>query len=199
MRWINDPPCCHMNLELSDPAAGKLLLTGPATSDRVEGGVLGAFGAVFSSMALPFLRAPIPAPLKLMPLAFGLVGSGLGAFGLAVATGKISASFERGKGARVRWTLGPMRERELFIPAKEIKGFEISCISNHSENSRGRISVQILYRLNLVTSTGRAVPFETFQLETQAKMRQEQVEAVLRPAPRKAPRPARKKKSQPRG
>ncbi len=198
MKWINDPPCCHMNLELSDPAAGKLLLAGPAASDRVEGGVLGAVGAVFSSVALPFLRAPIPAPLKLMPLAFGLVGSGLGAFGLAVATGKISASFERAKGARFRWTLGPMRERELFIPAKEIKGFEIARVTDHSENSRGRISVQIIYRLNLVTNTGRAVPFETFQLETQAKLRQEQIEAVLRPVPRRAPKPARTKKSRPR-
>ena len=151
MEWINEPPCYTMKLELSDLAAGKLELSGPAGSERLAGGVIAAVGATFSTTALTFLRAPIPMPFKLVPLAIGLVGGGLGALGAASATGDASVLFERGKGVRFRWRLMPLRQRELFIPAKDIAGLEILRSEYHSKDSHGFSSTSYRYRLIVVT------------------------------------------------
>jgi hypothetical protein len=188
MEWINEPPCNAMTLKLSDPAGGKLELIGPATSARMGGGVVAAMGATFSSVALPFLRLPIPAPFKLMPLAFGVIGGGMGALGLAFATANASVLFERGKGVRFRWKLATRRERELFIPAKDIAAIDISRSEHDVKDSSGFSSTtHYHYRLHVVTTEGKAVQFESFSLQTQARIRKEQIEAVLRPT-----RPARK-------
>jgi hypothetical protein len=188
MKWFNDPPCYGMAVKLSDSAAGKLELIGPATSERVKGGVMAAMGATFGSFALPFFRAPFPAPFKLIPLAFTLIGGGLGTLGVAVATSEVSALFERGKGARFRWKIGPLRPRELFVPAKDIAGFEVSRRVHHSQDHNGFSSTDVTYELHLVTKAGKAVAFESFALGAQAKLRLEQVEALMSPAKPKAPR-----------
>jgi hypothetical protein len=188
MEWFNDPPCYGMAVKASDPAAGKLELIGPATSERVKGGVMAAMGATFGTFALPFFRAPFPAPFKLIPLAFTLIGGGLGTLGMAVATSEASALFERGKGVRFRWKFGPMRPRELFIPTKDISGFEISRSEHHSQERNGFSSTHVTYELHLVTKTGKAVAFESFPLQAQAQLRKEQVEAMMRPVKTKAPR-----------
>lgn len=188
MEWFNDPPCFGMAPKVSDPAAGKLELIGPATSERVKGGFMAAMGATFGTFALPFFRAPFPAPFKLIPLAFTLVGGGLGTLGMALATAESSALFERGKGIRFRWKFGPMRPRELFIPAKDISGFEVSSSEHHSQDRNGFSTTRITYELHVVTKAGKAVAFESFPLHAQAKLRQEQVETVMRPARAKAPR-----------
>lgn len=120
MEWLNDPPCYGMTVKLSDLAAGQLELIGPATSERVKGGVMAAMGATFGTFALPFFRAPLPAPAKLIPLAFTLIGGGLGTLGVAVATSKASALFERGKGAWFRWKIeAVMRPAKAKAPRKK--------------------------------------------------------------------------------
>jgi hypothetical protein len=188
MEWINDPPCYGMAVKQSDSVAGKLELIGPATAERVKGGVMAAMGAAFGTFALPFLRAPFPAPFKLIPLAFTVIGGGLGTLGVAVATSEASASFGRGKGARFRWKIGPLRARELFVPEKDIAGFEVSRSEHHSQDRNGFSTTHVSYELHLVTKAGKAVAFESFRLHAQAQLRREQVEAVLRPAKPKAPR-----------
>ncbi len=188
MEWFNDPPCYGMAPKVTDLAAGKLELIGPVTSTRVKGGVMAAMGATFGTFALPFFRAPFPLPFKIVPLAFTLIGGGIGTLGVALATAESSALFERGKGIRFRWKLGPMRRRELFIPEKDIAGFEVSHSVHHSENRNGFSSTHVTYELHVVTKAGKAVAFESFPLQAQAKLRQEQVEAVMRPAQAKAPR-----------
>jgi hypothetical protein len=186
MEWINEPPCHSMKLELSDPVAGKLELSGPGRSERMMGGAVAAIGATFATTALRFLRTPIPVPMpfKLVPLAIGLVGSGVGAAGMAAATGTISVLFERGKGVTFRWRLLPLRARELFIPADEIAALDISRTVHSSRDSSGFSTEHFRYQLNVVRKTGQAVPFESFGLHTQARLRKEQIEAVMRPRSR---------------
>jgi hypothetical protein len=185
MEWINEPPSYAMTLKLSDPAGGKLELVGPATSERVKGGIIAAVGATFSTAALPFFRAPFPAPIpwpfKLVPLAVGLVGGGIGALGVAIATGEASVLFERKKGVRFRWKLGPLPQRELFVPAKEIAEIELSRTVRHSEDRHGFSTTSVHYQLHVVTTSGKAVAFESFPLQAQAKLRQTQIERVMRP------------------
>jgi hypothetical protein len=188
MEWINELPCSAMTLKLSDPAGGKLELIGPGASSRVGGGVMAAMGATFSSAALPFLRAPIPAPFKLVPLAFGLIGGGVGALGLALATANTSVLFERDKGVRFRWKVAAMRQRELFIPAKDIAGIDISRGEHPAKDSDGFTTTRYHYALHVVTKEGKAVAFESFSLQTQARLRKEQIEAVLSPVQRKRKR-----------
>lgn len=192
MQWLNDPPCNEMKLELFDPGAGRLELSGPTTSERVNAGVVAALGATFTSATLPFLRAPIPMPFKLVPAVFGLVGTGLGALGLANATGQASVSFERGKGVRFRWKLGPMRPRELLIPTQDIADFELTFTEQRDTNSRGfSTGTSYTYFLNLVTKAGKAIAVEHFPLRAQAQLRKEQAERVLglgRHEPKSPPR-----------
>src|SRR3712207_1848250 len=114
MEWLDEPPCTSLTLQHSDLDSGKLELTGPAASTRAVGGFMTAFGTVFASGALPFLRAPIPMPFKLIPLVFGGVGGGIAALGAAAATSKCSVLVERDKGVRFRWKFGPLRQREEF-------------------------------------------------------------------------------------
>lgn len=180
MEWLDEPPCTGMNVQVSD--AKKLELSGPAASTRMKGGFMAAIGAVFGSGALPFLRAPIPLPFKVVPLLVGAVGSGIGALGVAAATAKTSVLFERDKGVRFRWKVGPMRQREIFIPVKEIAAFEVSrrvhSVSSDKHGFGG--STFTTYRLNVVTKAGKALGVEEFGLQTQAKLRQDAIEAVLR-------------------
>lgn len=191
MQWINEPPCHAMTLKLSDPAAGKLELIGPASSARVGGGLMAAMGATMGSMALPFLRLPFPAPFKLIPLTIGLVGGGMGTLGLAFATANASVLFERGKGVRFRWKLATRPQKELFIPVKDIAGVDISRGEHPVKDSSGFHSTAYHYGLHVVTTEGKAVQFEAFSLQTQAQLRKQQIEAVLRPLEGKN-KPARK-------
>ncbi|MFL5345910.1 MAG: hypothetical protein ACJ8AT_14060 [Hyalangium sp.] len=196
MEWINEPPCHAMTLKLSDPTTGKLELIGPAPSARVGGGLVAAMGATFGSVALPFLRLPFPAPFKLIPLTLGLVGGGMGAAGLAFATANASVLFERGKGVRFRWKLATRPQKELFIPVKDIAGIDISRGEHAVKDSSGFTSTRYHYGLHVVTTEGKAVQFESFSLQTQARLRKEQIEAVLRPVEverKRGNKPARKK------
>jgi hypothetical protein len=113
----------------------------------------------------------------------------MGALGMAVATGESSVLFERGKGVRFRWTLRPLRPRELFIPVKDISQLEISRVESSSNDGHGARSTRVHYELHVVTQEGKAVALESFSLQAQAKLRQAQIEAVLRlPAKVRAPR-----------
>lgn len=200
MQWINEPPCHSMNLEQSDLVAGKLALSGPGRSERMAGGFVAAVGATFATTAMRFLRTPIPVPMpfKLIPVAIGLVGSGVGAAGAAAATGSISVLFERGKGVTFRWRILPLRARELFIPADEIAALDISRTVHTSKDSVGFSTEHFRYQLNVVRKTGEAVPFESFGLHTQARLRKEQIEAVMRPVePPVESKPTRTRKKAP--
>jgi hypothetical protein len=181
MEWLDEPPCTALTLQRSDLDAGKLELSGPAPASRMVGGFMTAFGAAFASGVIPFLRAPIPMPFKLVPLVVGGVGGGIAALGAAAATAKVSVLVERDKGVRFRWKFGPLRQREEFIPVEEIAALEVSH-SVHTVNSDKHGfggSTVMTYRLNLVTRAGKALGLESFGLHTQAKLRQEAIEAVL--------------------
>lgn len=197
MQWLDEPPCTALDLQLSEPDNGKLELSGPTASSRVVGGFMTAFGAVFASGALPFLRAPIPMPFKLIPLVFGGVGSGLAALGAAAATAKVSVTIERAKGVRFRWKFGPLGQREAFFPVEQIEALEVSSSSRGVGSDKHGFSTSTVttYRLNLVTREGKAVGLEEFGLQTQAKLRKEAVEAVLglgQPVRKEKPRVPRK-------
>lgn len=198
MQWINEPPAYAMKLKRSDPEGGTLELTGPAASARVKGGIMAAVGATFTTAALPFFRnpfpvpIPIPLPLKLIPLAVSLVGGGVGALGIALATGQSSVLFKRSKGVRFRWKLGMMRPRELFVPAQDIAQVELSRHEHHTRDKHGFSDTTVHYQLHVVTTAGKAIAFESFSLHAQAKIRQQQIEDVLRPAsqPPRASKPS---------
>lgn len=182
MEWLDEPPCTALKLEVSDLEAGKLELSGPAASTRMVGGFMTAFGTVFASGALPFLRAPLPMPFKLIPLVFGGVGGGIAALGASAATAKVSVLAERDKGVRFRWKFGPLRQREEFIPVGDIAALEVSHSVHVRSDKHGFNSSSDTvktYRLNLVTRAGKALGIEAFGLRTQAKLRQEALEAVL--------------------
>jgi hypothetical protein len=196
MEWLDEPPCTALKLEVSDLDAGKLELSGPVASQRMVGGFMTAFGAAFASGVIPFLRAPIPMPFKLIPLALGGVGGGIAALGAATATAKVSVLVARDKGVRFRWKFGPLRQREEFIPVKDIVALEVSHSTHVRSDKHGfGHDTVTTYRLNLVTRAGKALGIEAFGLRTQAKLRQEQIEAVLglgEAKPKEKPRRARK-------
>ena len=67
------------------------------------------------------------------------------------------------------------------VPAKDIAAFEVTRSVHQSQDRNGFSSSHVTYELHLVTKTGKAVGFESFALGAQAKLRQEQVEALMRP------------------
>jgi hypothetical protein len=185
MEWLERPPCTEMSVKISAPRAGRLELTGPSKSARVKSGTLAAFGATFGAFALPFLRAPVPAPFKVIPALFGAVGAGLTALGAAAASMEISVLFERGKGVRFRWKYPVLEQREIFVPMAEIADFEVvrteqTIRTDSDRRFGGSGSTIVRYELVLVTKAGKALGIEEFSLNTQAKLRQEQIEEVLR-------------------
>ena len=176
MRWFDSPPCTRLDLTFTSD--DRLALSGPSADARVMGGATAAFGGVFAGMSLRFLRLPIPAPLKLIPLAFAAVGGGLGALGAASAFSSCKVEAKRGDGLTFRWKLPLREERSLRLHPGELEGFEVT---EHEQRQSGD-SVAREYRVVAVTKVGWAVEVESFGTRTQAQLRKEAFKKILLPA-----------------
>ena len=188
--FFTKPPCNQLKVKSSGPRV--LELEGPVLSQRVAGGVVAAFGAGFAAFALGFLKAPFPAPFKVIPLALGAAGTGMSAMGIFGAISEQSVRVDAGRGVTFRWKPGPLQPRELVVKAADIAAFEVvHQVERHSTHDGSMDSTTDFYRLSLVTRDGQDLPVERFGTRTQAALRKEQMEHLLKPK-------AAKKKSRPR-
>ena len=169
MRWFATPPCPRMDLAQSTKTL--IRLTGPSTAARISGGATAAFGGVFAAMSLRFLRLPIPAPFKLIPLALTAIGAGAAAAGASTALASCSVEAKRGAGLTFRWKLPGLEERSLTLRTKELESFEVTTHEHHRSNDYGPDDVVTEYRLVAITRDGRAFPFESHGTRTQANLR----------------------------
>lgn len=178
MRWLDTPPWPKLDVKRRE--ADVLLLTGPSVGARVAGGATAAFGTAFASFGARFLRLPVPAPFKLIPLAFTAVGAGVAAAGAATALASCSVEARRGVGLTFRWKLPAREERVLTLRPDELEGLEITAHVHRTESETGPDHVSTEYRLVAVTRDGRAFPFETFGTRLQANLRKEALEPLLK-------------------
>lgn len=174
MRWLDTPPHPLLDVKLSTP--DRLLLTGPGAAERLAGGATAAFGGVFASVGAGFLRLPVPAPFKLIPLAFTAIGAGVAALGATSALASCSVEVQRGEGLTLRWKIPTRPERVLRLAVSELEGFEITTHTQRGGENSDMVSVE--YRLVAITRDGRAFPFERFTTHTQAELRKRLVEAL---------------------
>jgi hypothetical protein len=173
-----------MELKYADVAAGRMQLS-LHVSERIGSGLIAAFGGGFATVAMSFLRAPVPAPFKIVPLAFLFVGAGLGTFGALGAMAEFVIEVERGRGVTFRWRRG-RRRREAHVADSEIETF---AVTPHAVHRGAAFSnevpltnqdwVEFQYRLVLVTKSGEAYPVDNFNLPRQALIRQRLIEDVL--------------------
>jgi hypothetical protein len=166
-------------MDLAQSTKTTLTLTGPSTAARLAGGASAAFGGVFAAMSLRFLRLPIPAPFKLIPLAFTAIGAGVAAVGTSTALSSCSVEAKRGAGLTFRWKLPGLEERSLTLPSRELESFEVTTHEHHRSNDYGPDDVVTEYRLVALTRDGRALPFESHGTKTQANLRKVALEKVL--------------------
>ena len=177
MRWFDSPPCPRMDVTHSTETA--LTLSGPSTATRVVGGATAAFGGVFATMGLRFLRLPIPGPFKLIPLAFTAIGAGVVAVGTSTAFSSCSVEAKRGTGLTLRWKLPGLEERLLELRSQELEAFEVTAHEHHHSNDHGPDDVVTEYRLVAITKDGRAFPFESHGTRAQANLRKVAFEKIL--------------------
>ena len=180
--WFNKPPCNPLNVKSSGPRT--LELEGPVLAQKVAGGVAAAFGAGFAAVAFSFLKAPFPAPFKLIPLAMGAVGTGLSAAGAFGVISRQSVRVDAGRGVTFRWKPGPLEPRELVVKAADVAALEVvHQVERHSAHDGSMDSTSDVYRLSLVTRDGRELPIERFGTRTQATLRKAQIEHLLAAKP----------------
>ena len=177
MRWFDSPPCPRMDVTLSTD--DRITLTGPGTAQKVAGGATAAFGGVFATVGAGFLRLPIPAPFKLIPLAFTAIGAGVAALGASAALSKCSVEAKRGEGLTIRWKIPAREERSLRLPTNELEAFEVTDHAHNHSDDLGGSSTVMEYRLVAITKDGRAFAFESFGTRTQARLRREAFEKLL--------------------
>ncbi len=178
MRWFDSPPCPRMDVTLNTDE--HIALTGPGTAQKVAGGATAAFGGVFAAVGAGFLRLPIPAPFKLIPLAFTAIGSGVAALGASAALAKCSVDAKRGEGLTLRWKIPAREEKSLRLKPQQLEAFEVTDHAHTSSDEYGGGRSTVMeYRLVAITRDGRAFEIESFGTRTQARLRKEAFEKVL--------------------
>ncbi len=176
MRWFDAPPCTQLDVKETSP--GRLFCTGPSAGTRVAGGATAAFGSVFAGVGLRFLRLPIPAPFKLIPLAFAAIGGGVAALGATAAFSSCSLEVTRAA-LTLKWKVPGLGEHSLVLAAADVEGFEVTTHARASSSDFGDRHEVVEYRLVAVTKNGRALPFESFGTRTQAELRRRTVTLLL--------------------
>ncbi len=178
MRWFDSPPCHRMDVKESSDQ--RLLVTGPGTGARVVGGATAAFGTVFASMGLRFLRLPVPGPFKLVPLLFAAAGGGVAALGATTAFSSCSVEGTPGR-LLVKWKMPGLSERSLEIVGKDVAAFEVTTHSHRVGSSEfGPDQREYEYRLVVVSRDGKAVELESFGTKAQAELRRTELARVVR-------------------
>ena len=178
MNWLDTPPCGRMDVKTNTD--GLLVLEGPSAMTRVTGAGAAAFGTTFASIALTVARLPIPGPFRIIPIAFTAIGGGMAALGLGTAVAKCSVRIDR-TGIEQRWRWGPMAEKTKTIAPADIRAIEIQSQVHSGTDGFGDTSTSVSYRVMVVTNDGAAHGLEEFGLSTQATMRKEQIERLLKP------------------
>jgi len=176
MKWIDAPPCGRMDVKTSSESL--LELEGPSMLTRAVGVGTAAFGATFASVALPFLRLPVPMPFKLIPVAFGVLGGSMAALGLGTAVSKHWVRVTP-EGISLRWRWGPLKERALQLDAAQLAALEVQSVVKTGTDDQGYSHTSVTYRLQAVTRDGKAHAIEEFSLSAQAVLRKQQVERIL--------------------
>lgn len=176
MNWIDSPPCARMDMTTSSPELVKLV--GPTKGSKVMGGATAAFGGLFATIGAGFLRAPVPLPFKLIPLAFTAIGAGVVAVGTSAALAECSVEAKRGRGLTFRWKLPLRDERTLEISEREIEAFEVTDHAHTHDDDFGRTTT-MQYRVVVVTKAGKAIELESHGTRTQARLRQEAFQRVF--------------------
>jgi hypothetical protein len=178
MQWLNEFPCLPLECRLDDDAKGVLELVGPRAAERVGSGVQAAFGAGFASIALGAARW-IPGPLRLLPLGMAALGGLVAGSGVVGMSGQVLLRAERGRGVTLRWGSGPLPEREQHLAVDDIAAWEVvRRLRQHTQSEYSTWS-EVFYALALVTRDGRSRWVERFDTETQARLRQAQLERTL--------------------
>ena len=167
-------------MDLKFTSDDRLELTGPGAGARVMGGVTAAFGGVFATMSLRFLRLPIPLPFKLIPLAFTAIGGSVAAAGATAALSSCSIEARRGDGLTLRWKVPLREERSLRLHPEELQDFEVTEHAQHSNND-GFERVTMEFRVVAIMKAGGAVEVEAFGTRTQAQLRVAALKKILMP------------------
>ncbi|MHB8872179.1 MAG: hypothetical protein ACYC8T_00690 [Myxococcaceae bacterium] len=190
--WFASPPCNQMEVKVLNPT--RLELHGPAVGQKIAGGIAAAFGASIAAFAAGFLKAPSPAPFKIIPLVIGAAGGAVSAAGAFAAISRNSVLIDAKRGATFRWKPGPLEPRELVVKAADIEGVEVvhQVETHHSSDHFGSDHSVDIYRLTLVTRDARALPIERFSTHTQASLRLAQIESLLGLGRGKKPRASRR-------
>lgn len=173
MIWLDTPPIT--TFQVVSQNKHHLRLEGPTAGDRVVAGMHGAFGGTFAAMGARLLRAPLPMPYKLIPIAMTAVGAGLAARGAGGVIYKASVDAKK-TGLTFEWSVGPMFKRAIDIPWKELEDLEIV---SKEVGSRDELST-LVYVLNVVRKDGSAFAMESFGTKAQANLRKKAMEAVAR-------------------
>jgi hypothetical protein len=129
-------------------------------------------------VGLRFLRLPLPAPFKVVPLLFTAVGSGMAALGATSTFSSCSLEASK-KGLTLRWKVPAMAEKSLHLKASDIDAFEVTTHTHSTRDTFGDERAVNEYQLVVVTKDGRAIALEPFFTRTQATQRQKQLEARL--------------------
>lgn len=177
MRWLDAPPCSH--LDVAHRTETRLELKGPGLTHRVSGGATAAFGGLFASVSARVLRLPIPLPFKLVPLALTAVGVGMTAVGASVALASCQLEVDRREGLTLRWKLVGRDERNVHLARDEVEAFEVTQHTQRvsSDFDDGPIHE---YRLVAVAKDGRSLELEAFGTRTQATLRKQEIERLLK-------------------
>ncbi len=177
MKWLDTPPCGAMDVKTATDTL--LVLEGPSAMTRVAGAGAAAFGTTFASIALGVARMPIPGPFRLIPIAFTAIGGGMAALGVGTAVAKCSVRVDQ-TGIEQRWRWGPLAERTKTIAPADIRALEVQSQVHSGSDGFGDTRTSVSYRLMVVTNDGVAHALEAFGLSTQATMRKEQIEKIIR-------------------
>lgn len=173
MQWLGAPPV--VSLEVVETGDGRLVLAGPSSTTRFEGGVNAAGGAALALFGARFLRAPAPFIFPVLFLAAGAVSAVVGAVKL---TGHCTVVVD-GDGVDFRWRLPIGAERSLHIQLIDIACLVVSARTWTVDNDHGGSQTRQDFVLGLRTLDERLIPFESFTTEGAARDRRAQLEGVL--------------------
>ena len=176
MRWLDTPPC--VPLEIAEARGERLILRGPTTGARAVSGANAAMGGLFAGVGARFLRLPLPGPVKLVPLAFTVVGGAMAALGAGKALARVSIEVSR-EGLTWRWKLPALDERSLHVAAADIAALEITKHAHRETTTADRDYQVFEFRLVVITRDGRATPIDTHGTHAQAELRRQAVAARL--------------------
>jgi hypothetical protein len=173
VKWLDTPPVT--TFDVTSKGRTHLKLEGPTADSRVAGGIISGVGTAFAAMGLRFLRAPLPGPAKLIPLAFTALGASAAALGGAQLLSRCTIMCTRA-GITFTWAVRPLKERSLEVAATDIEALEIVAEERTNETEH----YTLLHVLMLVKKDGTAIPFESFATRAQANLRKKAIEAVTR-------------------